>query len=124
MVRPASAQIRRYSPVVTGRKERVARNESSARQINEGIEEAQRDLRSKAFVRMLCECGRDECDRVIAITTSEYETVRSSSLRFAVVGEHVIGDVERVVEETDRFVVVEKREGTSAAVADDEDPRS
>jgi len=35
-----------------------------------------------------------------------------------------MADVEEVVEETDRFVVVAKREGTPAEVASEEDPRS
>jgi hypothetical protein len=40
------------------------------------------------------------------------------------VRDHVIGDIEIVVEENDRFVVVAKREGEPAAVANEEDPRS
>jgi hypothetical protein len=40
-----------------------------------------------------------------------------------VVRDHVLAEVERVVSETDRYVVVAKREGTPAAVAVEEDPR-
>jgi hypothetical protein len=39
-------------------------------------------------------------------------------------GEHLISDIERAVEETDRFVVIAKREGTPAQVAREDDPRS
>jgi hypothetical protein len=60
---------------------------------------------------------------VIAITTDEYEQVRSDPRQFAVMRDHVMGNVERVVYETDRFVVVAKREGTPAEVATEEDPR-
>ncbi|HEX6262662.1 MAG TPA: hypothetical protein VF097_07435 [Actinomycetota bacterium] len=105
------------------REERVARNESTSREINEGIQEAHEDAGPAEQVRMLCECGHRTCERVIAITLPEYERVRSDGRRFAVVHEHVIPDVEDVVEENERFVVVVKREGTPADVALEEDPR-
>ncbi|HLW17463.1 MAG TPA: hypothetical protein VKV69_08915, partial [Actinomycetota bacterium] len=76
------------------------------------------------YIRMVCECGRDVCDRVIAITPAEYEQIRSDPIQFAVVHDHVIGDIERVLIETDRFAVVAKREGVPAEVAVDEDPRA
>jgi len=40
----------------------------------------------------------------------------------AVVPEHFIGDIERIVYENDRFAVVAKRQGMPAAVARDENP--
>jgi hypothetical protein len=49
-------------------------------------------------------------------------SVRADPLQFAVTRDHVMADVERVVE-TDRYDVVAKREGTPAAVAIEEDPR-
>ncbi|HEX6206996.1 MAG TPA: hypothetical protein VF058_01425 [Actinomycetota bacterium] len=106
------------------REERVARNESTSREINEGIQEAHEDAGPTEQIRMLCECGHRTCERVIAITPAEYERVRSDGRRFAVVLDHVIPDVEEIVEETDRYVVVVKREGTPADVALEEDPRS
>jgi len=38
--------------------------------------------------------------------------------------EHVMPDVEEVLSENDRFTVVQKREGTPAAVAEALDPRT
>jgi len=73
---------------------------------------------------MVCECGQDACDRMIAITTAEYERIRSDPRQFAVMRDHVLPDMERVVSQTDRFVVVAKMEGTPAEVALEEDPRS
>jgi hypothetical protein len=58
------------------------------------------------------------------LTIPQYEEVRSGPRQFAVVRDHVLGDVEGVVRETDRFVVVRKKEGTPAEVAEEEDPRS
>jgi hypothetical protein len=106
------------------RDERVGENESISREINEGLEEAHASLSPEGFVRMVCECGHDDCPRLIAITTREYEDVRSDPRRFAVVRDHVMPDFEQVLRETDRFTVVQKREGTPAAVAKETDPRS
>jgi hypothetical protein len=109
---------------MTGRDERVARNEATSREINERIEEAHDGASPERYLRMVCECGRESCDRLIAITLTEYERVRSDPVRFAVLRDHVMDDVERVVDENDRFVVVAKHDGTPADVATDEDPRS
>jgi hypothetical protein len=109
---------------MTRREERVARNEATSREINERIEDAHAEAPSDRFVRMVCECGEDSCERLIAITLPEYERVRRDGRQFAVVQGHVQADIEDVVDETERFVVVVKREGTPADVADREDPRS
>ncbi len=109
---------------MAGREERVARNEATSRTINEGIEEAHEGASTDRYLRMVCECGRDSCDRLVAIRSPEYERVRSDARQFAVLREHVIADVERVVDETDRYVVVIKREGIPGAVASERDPRS
>jgi len=39
------------------------------------------------------------------------------------VPEHLIGDIERIISENDRFAVVSKREGTPAEVSMEENPR-
>ena len=108
---------------MSSREERVARNESTTREINEQIEQAHEAAPVEGPVRVLCECGREECDRLIAMTLAEYESVRADPRRFAVVRDHVLAEVEQVVAETDRYTVVAKREGTPAAVAVQEDPR-
>jgi hypothetical protein len=110
------------------REERVARNETITRDINEGIEqahiEAGASLEGAEYVRVLCECGLTECDRVLAITLAEYESVRGDPRRFAVAAGHVMADVEQVVARTDRYVVVAKHEGTRAQIAIEQDPRA
>ena len=110
--------------VVASREERVARNESTARAINERLERGHRDQNQPAeHLRILCECGWPDCDRVIALTVAEYEHVRADPREFLVVADHVVGDVERVVARTDRYAVVAKREGPAAAIAVEQDPR-
>jgi hypothetical protein len=106
------------------REERAARNEAISREINEGIEAAHRVTGSSDYVRMMCECSQTGCEGLIVITIGEYEAVRSDARDFAVLIDHVARDVEVIVRQTDRFAVVQKREGTPAAVAEQDDPRS
>jgi hypothetical protein len=108
---------------MSSREERVAKNETAARDINEQIEAAHDGSSPGRYVRIVCECGHAMCERVVAITPDEYAHLRSDPRRFAVAREHVVADVERVVSETDRYVVVTKREGTPADVAIEEDRR-
>jgi hypothetical protein len=58
------------------REKRVARNEVAAREINEAIEES--DTRpAGTFIHVLCECGVEDCERVLAVTRPLYERVRN-----------------------------------------------
>jgi 5-bromo-4-chloroindolyl phosphate hydrolysis protein len=112
---------------MTSREERVARNEATTREINEVIEQAHTEAglfqEGDEYIRVLCECGLTECDRVLAITLAEYEALRADPKRFAVAADHVMADLEEVVARTDRYVVVAKREGTPAEIAIEQDPR-
>jgi hypothetical protein len=51
---------------VSSRDERVARNEATTREINEGIEQAHQAASTPEHIRIVCECGRLE--RVVAET--------------------------------------------------------
>lgn len=105
------------------RQERVAQNEAASREMNEQIEQAHADSPGDYF-RIICECGNLGCARVIAISISEYQAIRSDARLFAVLPDHVMPDVEDVVRRTDRFTVVRKHEGVPAEIAEQEDPRS
>jgi hypothetical protein len=105
------------------REARVARNESISREINEELEDAQASASPEKLLRLVCECGQQQCDRLLALTTREYEEIRTDPRRFAVAKEHVMPDVELIVGETERFTIVQKREGTPAVVAETLDPR-
>ena len=104
------------------REDRITRNEVAAREINEGIEEA--DSRpANSFIHILCECGLEDCERVLAITRPVYERVRSDPRQFVILPPHLIAEVEAVVLESDGFLIVAKREGTPADSAFRTDPR-
>jgi hypothetical protein len=106
------------------REERVAKNESTSRMINEGIEMAYESEPPDASRIIICECGLEQCDQTLRITKAEYEGVRSDPRQFVIYRDHLIADVEHVVSEGDRFLIVAKREGTPAEVAVREDPRA
>jgi hypothetical protein len=105
------------------REERMAKNEAASRELNEEIEAAYESEPSSNRFDMVCECALEMCHRSIDITMDEYRHVRMDPRQFAVVPEHFIGDIERIVYENDRFAVVAKREGMPADVARDENPR-
>ena len=111
---------------MSGREERVAKNEATSREINEKIEDAHEDAArgENDHIRMVCECGLEECDRLLAVTLAEYEQVRSDPRQFMVVRDHVVKDVDRIIGETDRFVLVAKREGEPAEEATERDTRA
>jgi hypothetical protein len=105
------------------REERIARNEAVVREINEEVEQSHESLPDSSFMHIVCECGYERCDEIIAVMKDEYERIRNDPRQFCVVQEHVIQDVEAIVEENDRFVIVAKREGTPAEVAIRTNPR-
>jgi hypothetical protein len=108
------------------REERVARNEVAARAVNEEIQEF--DTRpASSFIHVACECGLENCERVLAITRPVYERVRSDPRQFVIVPSHLMSEVEDVVLESeifgDRFLIVAKRGGTPEDIAVRKDPR-
>jgi hypothetical protein len=96
------------------RKTRVAKNEALFRSLNERVKEvaepflamAQSDATER--VAFVCECGRDGCYESIELLLAEYERVRSAPTHFVLVPTHATPEVERVVNRTERFAVVEK----------------
>jgi hypothetical protein len=105
------------------REGRVTRNEVRARELNERIQESYESHPVDAQTDILCECGIEDCDVFIRITKAEYEDVRADARKFIIERDHLVPDIEDVLFETDRFIVVAKREGAPAAVAIATDPR-
>ena len=96
-------------------------NEATFRRVNEGMEAGADADGPHAFV---CECGRIGCNRLIQLTRAEYEAVRASPRRFALVDGHQIEEVEDVVDRTARYIVVEKRGRPEAEIVERTDPRA
>lgn len=106
------------------RKERIARNEASFREINERLSQGLRLVPDNPeLLEFICECGHETCDQHVQLSLREYEQVRLDSRRFAIVPGHVIRDTEQIVSSNDRFDVVEKL-GDAVDLADATDQRA
>jgi hypothetical protein len=103
-------------------REREARNEARFRTQNEWVETA--GAAPTMLLAFVCECGDGECGRTIKLTTAEYEFVRATSNRFAIALNHENPESEIVIEECERFAVVDKIEGWGLRISRETDPRS
>lgn len=103
------------------REARVAKNEVLFREVNERIREL---APGDGPTEFLCECGDAGCVESVSLSTGQYEEVRRDPARFFVLPGHEVPDIEDVVEEAGSFLVVAKRQGTPAEIAEENDPRS
>ena len=91
---------------------RQAHNEALFREVNDRI--AQLGERAQAWspdrtVEFLCECGEEGgCGKRVRVPIDVYERVREQDDRFVVVPGHETLEIERAVEWTDDYVVVDK----------------
>jgi hypothetical protein len=100
--------------------EQVALNETTFREVNEGIEAGRRDR--EGLVPFVCECGEVGCNAIVQTTLREYEEVRSGSRCFLVSPGHGAA-FDELTRDGDRFAVVRKPEGPLGELADRTDPR-
>ena len=105
---------------LTAREERLGKNEVVLRDINDRIREGTTPSPDERAI-FLCECGRDDCEETVAMTAHDYEVVRSDPRRFFLVPGHEIEEVERVVEERERYSIAEKF-GAAGDIAAENDP--
>jgi hypothetical protein len=103
--------------------ERQARNESIFREVIERI--AQLGDSAQAWspdgtVEFLCECGEEGgCGQRVRVPVEVYERVRSQDDRFVVRPGHETPEIERAVEWSDDYVVVDKIPAAEPYVEDD-----
>jgi hypothetical protein len=71
-----------------------------------------------------CECPARKCTTRIALTPHQYEAVRANPTQFIVAPsrEHLVPDVDRVIDRHERYWIVDKV-GGAAAVIEQLDPR-
>ena len=103
------------------REDRIARNETLFREVNERVQELSADAPLDRL-EFLCECGDPDCTETVSLDRTEYERVRSDSLLFVVKPGHGIAEVEDVVGSNDRYETVRKHED-EARIARETDPR-
>jgi adenylyl- and sulfurtransferase ThiI len=101
---------------VTSREERVARNEELFQEVNRQIEKLEETLGQRETFTILCECSKKHCLDTLEVEATVYQSVRSNPLLFFVEPGHEDLEVERVVEQTRTFLVVEKSGRAAEAV--------
>jgi hypothetical protein len=88
---------------------RVARNQALFRSVNERIEVTNEQLGVRlGRAVFVCECADEHCMEQVTVALGKYEEVRLVPTHFIVLPGHVYGHFERVVEEVNGYVVVEK----------------
>jgi hypothetical protein len=101
-------------------RERVAVNETTFRDVNEGIEEGRHEREGP--VAFVCECGTLGCNQLVELTLGEYETVRADSRAFLVAPGHLT-DFDLLASQADAYWVVRKPPGPLGDLAERTDPR-
>jgi len=104
------------------RKDRLARNETLFREVNERVQEVG-ERAGLDMIDFICECGDADCTAAVSLTESEYEQIRADPLLFAILPGHAMPEVEDVVSEGGRFQVVRKHE-EEEDIARATDPRA
>lgn len=105
---------------MTDRKDRIVRNETLFREVNERVKEL---VPSEGGIDFICECGYEECIDQVPLTAEEYERVRADPVQFFVKPGHQIADVEKVVEANERYLLVRKHV-EERVIARQTDPRA
>ena len=106
----------------TGSVERLAKNKSFFRQVNERIKDVADGLEGAETYEFLCECSDPGCTQRIELTREDYERVRANATRFVLARGHAAPQIEQVVEREDEHFVVEKR-GIAGRIAAKLNPR-
>ena len=101
---------------------RLAENEVFFRGPNQQIVEGLLDLQKKAKaegysdllvdedypIQFYCECSDEKCRKRIELTSKQYSDLHQNSSQFMVLPGHNIPELERVMQSTDRYMIVEK----------------
>jgi hypothetical protein len=103
--------------------EQAAKNESTFREANEGLEEKAAEFGlEEERTPYLCECEDERCTDVIGLTRAEYEGVRANPKTFVLVPGHQGAD-DAVLREEAAFIVIEKS-GEEGMLVAQRDPRA
>jgi hypothetical protein len=90
-------------------KARLAQNEDFFRGINERVSDsAESHGTSPHDYEFFCECSDTTCMERVVLTLAEYAHIRAEPTRFVVQKNHVIPEIEHVVETVSDHMVIEK----------------
>lgn len=104
---------------------RIGENEVLFREVNERLREVGEGFSIVAEqAEFVCECGSSTCTEHVQMTLAEYEEIRANSKRFFVLPGHELPEYEKIIDEKEGYLVVEKLPGGPAGLAIRDDPRS
>ena len=86
-------------------RKRLEHNEQVFRAVNEEIDDRAEGAPERDYV---CECADTGCADTIRLTRGEYVHIRAGESRYVVVSGHQVTGLERVVEEHETYLIVEK----------------
>jgi hypothetical protein len=90
------------------RKTRIEENEKLFREVNERVAQMHRGFQTGSDPEWVCECGDESCFAKVVIPLDDYQEIRSRNDWFFVKPGHEKADVERIVDQRDGYLVVEK----------------
>jgi hypothetical protein len=99
---------------------KLVRNQLLFREVNERLRETIGAFEGP--LEFLCECSQEDCIETVGLALEEYERIRSHSNLFVVVTGHERIELERVIDQGQGYLLVEKTVGADAVVK--ADPRS
>ena len=105
--------------------ERVARNDATFREANEGIRDAAQAYDVQESIPFICECADPNCRELVQLSLASYEQIRQNSRHFLNVPGHdaSAGGWAKVVEHHANYVIVEKV-GRAGEITEELDPRA
>jgi hypothetical protein len=103
--------------------DRIGKNETIFRGLNERIEAGELPADTSKRVAFCCECARLGCNAMLEVTIAEYEQVRADPRRFLLAVGHQVEGVEHVVETHADHIIIEKI-GSAGDLAEATNPRS
>lgn len=88
------------------RQVRLGKNQALFRAVNGEINQIEQT--TVGPLNLLCECASPTCGAYIELTRGEYEAIRQDPAHFFVLPDHVFPEVETIVDDRARYVIVEK----------------
>jgi hypothetical protein len=101
---------------------KMARTESAFREVNEAIAKTASRFEADE-AQFICECADPDCAHRVNADLEDYEEVRAEATRFLLAPGHHEPKVERVVEHSAEFEVVEKTTPLMARIVRRLNPR-
>jgi hypothetical protein len=90
------------------RQVRLGKNQALFRTVNEQVEKIATEQTTADPIGFICECATPNCGSHIELAHGEYEAIRRNPTHFFVLPDHVFPEVEKIVDDRGRYVIVEK----------------